>query len=89
MQRDWFIKYIDKQGKPQKMYGKLKHFTTLQERLKEAKKLIKEILDPEKNTDHQRHSLIKSLLDLLEEKKPTLALKIYQAYLSQLKKFAA
>ncbi len=88
MSKAWFVKYHDKAGRLQKKYGRLAHITTLKERLKEADRLIAEILEPDNNTATQRENVVSHLSQLLEQKRSGLALKSYQTYFYYLKKFS-
>ncbi|MBS4041339.1 MAG: site-specific integrase [Flavobacteriales bacterium] len=86
--KTWFVQYQDKAGRPQKVYGKLNKLSTVAERMREARKLIKKLTDPQRVEIRQRTDLIGNLDAALEYKRPSLAKKSYQCYFSHLKKFS-
>lgn len=88
MQKDWFVRYRDKAGKIQKKYGNLAHYHTLEDKLREANRIIAELNNPEIINIQQREGLISSLQLVLDEKRYSLSLKSYQTYFYYLKKFA-
>jgi hypothetical protein len=45
--RTWFVKYYDHTGRPQKKFGNLNNLATIRERELEAKRIVKNILQPE------------------------------------------
>lgn len=88
LQKAWFVRYRDENGKLYKVYGKLAHYNNLEDKLKEAKRIIKGILHPVKTKENTRKNLIYYLSECLENDKYKFRIKTYQCYLSQLKKFA-
>ncbi|MEO8769010.1 MAG: site-specific integrase [Ferruginibacter sp.] len=84
--RTWFIVYRDK-GRKIKKYGKLQHCKTLDEKIKEANRIIKELQEPILSQQISR-GLIQSLSDILEYRRPSIEKKTYQTYFSKLKIFA-
>ncbi len=84
----WFVKYRDPSGKLVKRYGNIAIFSTQKERLKEANRLNKEILQPENLNIKQREGLISKLQMVLDEKRYSIGLKSYQTYLYYLKKLS-
>src|SRR5437868_3110156 len=90
IRKTWFVKYYPPNQKaPLKKYGRLNHLHTLRERLKEADRIIRSILEPQQAEKQQREDIITHLSALLEYKRPALARKSYQTYLSYLNRFAA
>ncbi len=85
----WFVKYRDAAGRPQKSYGRLRHYNTVAERLKEAKRLIIILQKPVVEDIIKRNKLIINLSNALEYRRPSLEKKSYQTYFSILKYFAA
>lgn len=85
--KTWFVQYFDSAGRPQKVYGNLNKLTTTADRMREARKLIKQVTDPKRVETRQRTDLIGNLDAALEYKRPALAKKSYQCYFSHLKKF--
>jgi len=81
----WFVQYRDATGKVVKSNRKLAHFSTQKEKLKEAKRLIKKILQPENLNIKQREGLISILQMVLDEKRYSIGLKSYQTYFITLK----
>ena len=89
IRKQWFIKWYDKNGKPCRKVGKMNNFYTLAKRLKEAEKLIAEILEPGCTDEKRKDDLIGNLSDLLDYKKPMLEESSYASFLSIVKLFAA
>lgn len=91
LSRTWFVKYYDVDGKPQKKFGNLNKLSTILERQIEAKRIVKEILQPEpkeKIEYPKKMLLIQLLSNLLELKKPLLRKKSYQSYYCVISDFA-
>lgn len=87
MQKTWFIKHVDPAGRPTKTYGRLNHLHTLEDRMKEANRLLTILQMP--SSIKQRRDLISNLSSVLEYKRPEFASKTYQCYFSHLKYFSA
>jgi len=86
--RKWFVKFKDACGKSHKSYGKLNQVHTKPERLKEFKRLLKQLQSFGKKQTLKKNKLIKNLSDALEFRDPTLKKKSYQCYFSFVKGFA-
>jgi integrase len=89
MGKTWFIKHTDPSGRPAKTYGRLNHLHTIQEREKEAERLLAILKQPAASSIKQRQDLISNLSAVLEYKRPEFATKTYQCYFSHLKYFSA
>ncbi|MBS1579070.1 MAG: hypothetical protein JST29_05470 [Bacteroidetes bacterium] len=88
MRKAWFVKWNDKAGKPRKLQGQMNNLHTLNERLKEGNRIIKEILLPGSTDEKRKDDLIGNLSDLLDYKKPTLEQSSYASFFSIVKLFS-
>lgn len=89
MGKTWFIKHTDPAGRPAKTYGRLNHLQTIEEREKEAERLLTILCQPAAAAVKQRVDLIANLSAVLEYRRPEFATKTYQCYFSHLKYFSA
>lgn len=88
MRKFWLIKWYDATGKPCKIYGNMNSLPTKALRLKEANRLIAEILSPGIKDDKRKTDLVGQLSDLLEYKKPMMEWASYTSYSTILRAFA-
>lgn len=89
MGKTWFVKYAPIPGKLLKRYGKLNDLTTLEERLAEGERLIKEINEPSEKQVKQKSSLVLNLEAYLECKRPEWEERSFEDYRSILRQFTA
>lgn len=85
--KTWFVLVTDAAGRKQKKYGKMAHYNTVPERLKEAKRIIAEMQKGTKIVTKQRTDLIYRLSEILEHKRPSIEKKSYQTYFCIIKRF--
>lgn len=90
IQRQWFIKYTDNNGRTIKVTGNMNKLFTVSERLNEAKEIINNL---HFNISAEKSRTIKTLVYLMDEKlefkKPSLTPKTYQTYFEILRKYAS
>ena len=89
LKKTWFIKYTGQDGKPLKSYGQLNHLPTLKQRLKEAERIIDDLLarDAVKPKISAGNQLMKDLQSVFDLRKPSWKPKTFFAYQTHLSKF--
>src|SRR5438093_12852894 len=88
IEKTWFVEYTGEDGKKKKLYGKLNHLPTVEERLKEAETLIKTVLDLDIQLPVDNNQLIKDLSEVYELRKPTWKPASIRAYQTHFYAFA-
>ena len=85
----WFIKVRFESGHTQKVAGRMNSLKTVEEKVAEAKRIMRNLHKVSRTVRRQELRLIENLSELLERRRPALELKSYQTYFSLLKLFAA
>lgn len=88
--KTWFVGYTGKDGLQKKVYGKLNHLETIPERLKEAERLISDILaaDLMQPAHGIGNQLIKDLQAVYDIRKPAWSSKSQSAFQTHFYEFA-
>ena len=77
--RTWFVEYTDLNGKKKKIYGRLNHLPTIEERIKEAESIFKE-LTGKVYAPQLQNQLIRDLSEIFELRQEGCRKKTISAY---------
>lgn len=86
--KHWFVKVRYVTGHTRKLCGRMNSFPEINDRLKEAKRIMRGLRYAGERQRRQELKLIENLSAVVERRRPGLEEKSYQGYISMLKKFA-